>query len=163
MQSGNTFTFQFHFYFSLLLFTFTLTVQAEAVDLACSEWEYDKSELRTESIVAENNWVCQKTALVSCCYFLFVNKHCLGILQTLYRCTKGPFSLIVVLYLQTLSRCAKKLLSSNNFISSAMSDSSSAYSSSGFQRSKIIFQHPTHRPLTHHTHRPTRPDHFSTL
>ena len=44
-----------------------------------------------------------------------------------------------------------------------MSDSSSAYSSSGFQRSKIISQHPTHRPLTHHPHRPTWLDHFSTL
>merc|ERR1719209_952087 len=30
-------------------------VQAEAVDLACREWEYDKSKLRTDSLVAENN------------------------------------------------------------------------------------------------------------
>jgi len=45
-------------------------VQAEAVDLACSEWEYDKSELRTESLVAENNWVCKKASLVQQLYFL---------------------------------------------------------------------------------------------
>ena len=42
----------------------------EAVELACTDWEYDKSELKMETLVAENNWVCQKAPLVQELYFL---------------------------------------------------------------------------------------------
>ena len=42
--------------------------QAEAVDLACTEWEYDKTESKMETLVTQNNWVCGKASVVGDLY-----------------------------------------------------------------------------------------------
>ena len=44
--------------------------QDKAVDLACTEWEYDKSESGMETVVSENNWVCQNAPRVQEIRFL---------------------------------------------------------------------------------------------
>jgi len=43
-------------------------VQDEAVDLACTKWEYDKSESKMETLVTQNNWVCGKASVVADLY-----------------------------------------------------------------------------------------------
>ena len=40
--------------------------QDEAVDLACTKWEYDNSEM--ETLVTQNNWVCGKASVVGDLY-----------------------------------------------------------------------------------------------
>ena len=42
--------------------------QDEAVDLACTKWEYDKSESKMETLVTQNNWVCGKASVVGDLY-----------------------------------------------------------------------------------------------
>ena len=44
--------------------------QDEAVDLACTEWEYDKSESGMDTLVSENNWVCQNAPRVQEIHYL---------------------------------------------------------------------------------------------
>ena len=55
----------------LIFFGFPKKIfQDEAVDLACTEWEYDKSESGMETVVSENNWVCQNAPRVQEIRFL---------------------------------------------------------------------------------------------
>ena len=42
--------------------------QEEAVDLACTKWEYDKIESKMETLVTQNNWVCGKASVVGDLY-----------------------------------------------------------------------------------------------
>ena len=80
-------------------------LQMEAVELACTDWEYDKSELKMETLVAENNWVCQKAPLVQELYFLGNIGLILGIFVFRLPSLKddfllsSPYSLVVYHYL----------------------------------------------------------------
>ena len=83
-------------------------LQMEAVELACTAWEYDKSELKIQTLVAENNWVCQKAPLVQELYFLGNIGLILGIFVFRLPSLKddfllsSPYSLVVYHYLLTV-------------------------------------------------------------